>query len=438
LRALGIDVRDAQGNIRQLDEMLPELADKFSQFANGSNKAALAAALFGEEAGPKMLALLSRGKAGLEEIRRTLGSTYTQEDVERVRNYQLVIANLQVAFEQFFGEIARAAGPTLTNILRQLTEYISRVNNARAANERDSQMARAAADAYDAQAEAVRQTQAALDNLAGARARLAPEKYAAEEARLNAILETQKEKLNQLASALALLREGQFSPPAPSNNLPQAPKLDPFALEKAQLALDRIMERLSGQRDIFDSINLSWEEHSRVVQQALAQIDRTYEQGHRREAARHRLAMEQRRQEQQGMLDTATAAANAITALWPKQKGAAIAAAIINTAVGVTNALKQGVPPWNFAQAALIAAAGAAQISQIRSTSETGASSTTAPTPTAEAVPTEEAGPSRSLFIQGVDPAAFFSGRQVEELIRSINTEVQNGATLIATRNLPI
>jgi hypothetical protein len=44
----------------------------------------------------------------------------------------------------------------------------------------------------------------------------------------------------------------------------------------------------------------------------------------------------------------------------------------------------------------------------------------------------------RALFIQGLDPAALFSGRQVEDLIRAINTEVQNGATLISTRNLPI
>jgi hypothetical protein len=417
--------------------MLPELAERFGQFANGSNKAALAAALFGEEAGPKMLALLSRGKDGLEEIRRTLGSTYTAEDVERVRNYQLVVANLQISFEKFFREIARAAGPTLTSILRQLTEYISRVNDARAANERDSQMARAAADAYDAQAEAVRQTQAALENLAGARNRLAPDKYAAEEARLNTVLDAQREKLNQLAAALTLLREGQFSPP-PAPEGPQAPKMDPFALEKAQIALDRIMERLSGQRDIFDSINLSWEEHSRVVQQALAQIDRAHEQGHRKEAVRHRFAMEQKRQEQQAILDTASEAARAITALWPKQKGAAIAAAIINTAVGVTNALRTGVPPWNMAQAALIAAAGAAQIASIRSTSEDGTGSTTAPTPSAAPAEAQEASPSRSLFIQGVDPASWFSGRQVEELIRSINTEVQNGATLIATRNLPI
>ena len=72
------------------------------------------------------------------------------------------------------------------------------------------------------------------------------------------------------------------------------------------------------------------------------------------------------------MLAVASQAAQTITALWPKQKGAAIAAAIINTAVGVTKALTLGAPPWNFAMAALVAASGAAQIAAIRSTGEDG------------------------------------------------------------------
>lgn len=419
LRALGVEVRDAQGNIRQLDELLPTLAERFSQFANGSNKAAISAALFGEEAGPKMLALLNKGKDGLEEIRRTLGSTYTAEDVERVRSYREALASLQVVFEKavitiarFFDAFMRHRGamPGAEGEVERLTEAVRR------------------------QEMRVRSLSEVMDSSMRLRGRIAQgDKDAHERAQV-----TLEDLRGQLAAeqALAAMRESAYG--QRQRQVQQAPAMDPFALEKAQIALDRIMERLSGQRDIFDSINLSWEEHSRVVQQALAQIDRTHEQGHRREAARHRLAMDQRRQEQQSILDTVTATANAITAIWPKQKGAAIAAAIINTAVGVTNALKQGVPPWNFAQAALIAAAGAAQIAQIRSTSETGGSSTAAPTPTAAPVEAQEAGPSRSLHIQGVDPASWFSGRQVEELIRSINTEVQNGATLISTRNLPI
>jgi hypothetical protein len=134
------------------------------------------------------------------------------------------------------------------------------------------------------------------------------------------------------------------------------------------------------------------------------------------------------------MLQTASTAAQAITALWPKQKGAAIAAAIINTGVGITRALTTGFPPWNIAQAALIGAMGAAQIAQIRSTNEDGSGGVTSPTAPAAAPES----PATSLYIQGVDPGALYGGRQLEELIRNINAAVGNGVTLISTRNLPI
>jgi uncharacterized membrane protein YgcG len=71
------------------------------------------------------------------------------------------------------------------------------------------------------------------------------------------------------------------------------------------------------------------------------------------------------------MLDLASATASALTQIFGENKAAAIASAIINTAVGVTKAM-QLPPPFNFAQAALIAATGAAQIAAIRSTSKGG------------------------------------------------------------------
>jgi hypothetical protein len=150
-----------------------------------------------------------------------------------------------------------------------------------------------------------------------------------------------------------------------------------------------------------------------------------------------------RRQEQQAMLDTATMAAQALTALWPKQKGAAIAAAIINTAVGVTRALATLPPPWSFAQAALIGAMGAAQIAQIQSTNADGTGAAVAAAPSATAAPAPAEAPEgaqsgRSLNISGIDPAAIFSGKQLQELIGAINQEVRNGVTLISTRNIPL
>lgn len=65
----------------------------------------------------------------------------------------------------------------------------------------------------------------------------------------------------------------------------------------------------------------------------------------------------------------ATEVGNALTTIFKGNKAASIAAAVINTAVAITKALSAYPPPWSFAMAALQAAAGAAQIAAIKSTS---------------------------------------------------------------------
>jgi hypothetical protein len=195
-----------------------------------------------------------------------------------------------------------------------------------------------------------------------------------------------------------------------------------------------MLERLQGTRSIFDEINFSWQEHSNVVQRVLSQIDKAHDQAHRRQAARYSFERTQQLRLQQQFMDTATVLGQTISALWPKQKGAAIAQAIINTSVGVMRAFATLDPPFSFITAALIAAQGAAQIATIRSTNEDGTgggASAPAPAP-------DTAASGRSLHISGVDPAHVYGGSSVRNLIEQINDEVRNGATLISTGTLPI
>ena len=67
-RDLGVDVEGAGGKLRSLEELLPEIADRFTQYENGPAKAALATKLFGAE-GEKLIPLLNKGSAGIAELR---------------------------------------------------------------------------------------------------------------------------------------------------------------------------------------------------------------------------------------------------------------------------------------------------------------------------------------------------------------------------------
>lgn len=64
--ALGISVKDAAGNMKTADDVFLEVADKFQNFADGPNKAAIALALFGR-AGAAQIALLDQGSTAIQQ-----------------------------------------------------------------------------------------------------------------------------------------------------------------------------------------------------------------------------------------------------------------------------------------------------------------------------------------------------------------------------------
>lgn len=127
-------------------------------------------------------------------------------------------------------------------------------------------------------------------------------------------------------------------------------------------------------------------------------------------------------------------------ALFALNKVAAIAQVALNTPESISDAFKWGNklggPPVGFAFAAV---AGAAQIAQLAAISSTsfggggasagagggGASSSTAST---QEAPADDRG--LNVSIQGFDRDTLFSGNQINELIKALNDELEDGAVL--------
>jgi len=65
---LGFDFRDANGNVKPLGELLPQISDAFARMPAGAQKTALAVQLFGRS-GLQMLPMLNRGSAALDKFR---------------------------------------------------------------------------------------------------------------------------------------------------------------------------------------------------------------------------------------------------------------------------------------------------------------------------------------------------------------------------------
>ena len=67
VKTLGFSFQDANGKVKPMGQLLPQIADKFAAMPDGADKTALAMTLFGK-AGNSMLPMLSRGSAGIKDL----------------------------------------------------------------------------------------------------------------------------------------------------------------------------------------------------------------------------------------------------------------------------------------------------------------------------------------------------------------------------------
>lgn len=67
LSKLGIAFTDQTGKVKPMNDLLPQIADKFKELPNGTEKTALAMKLFGRQ-GVDMIPMLSKGSEGLKEL----------------------------------------------------------------------------------------------------------------------------------------------------------------------------------------------------------------------------------------------------------------------------------------------------------------------------------------------------------------------------------
>ena len=76
---LGIAITDSNGKLRESDQVMLDIADKFQQMADGPEKAALAADLFGAKIGDELIPLLNSGGDAV----RNMGTSLTQEFADK-------------------------------------------------------------------------------------------------------------------------------------------------------------------------------------------------------------------------------------------------------------------------------------------------------------------------------------------------------------------
>lgn len=120
---LGIAAKDGEGNIRDLSEVLPEIAEKFAGLKTGAERSALAQQIFGRS-GTKLVPILSQGAAGVARLQKQfeeLGGGFSAEAIERADEYDDALLKLNFSFFGLKSLLATQVFPWLAKTVGELT-----------------------------------------------------------------------------------------------------------------------------------------------------------------------------------------------------------------------------------------------------------------------------------------------------------------------------
>lgn len=129
--SLGISVKDAAGNLRDVEDILPEVADRFKALDNETTETALAMELFGRS-GAELLEFLNRGSDGLKELgdeAQRLGGIIDGDTARAAAEFKDEIDKLRVATNGYFTVVARELLPALTDGIRELRLFTTQTEN---------------------------------------------------------------------------------------------------------------------------------------------------------------------------------------------------------------------------------------------------------------------------------------------------------------------
>lgn len=115
-RALNVEVKNADGTLRSNDEVLSDLADRFSSYADGAEKSALAQRVFGKS-GAEMIPFLNQGREGIEKLRQEaeqLGAIYGGALAKDAADFNDNLTKLKLSSE---AAAISVGGPLLSSLV---------------------------------------------------------------------------------------------------------------------------------------------------------------------------------------------------------------------------------------------------------------------------------------------------------------------------------
>ena len=118
---LGVGLTDANGKARETDAVMLDLADKFQQLPDGTEKAALASQIFGQRLGSELIPLLNSGGDAV----RNMGTALTQEFADKAAAFNDRLEVMQEKLVDMGIKITEALLPAIEAILPMIEGLVS-------------------------------------------------------------------------------------------------------------------------------------------------------------------------------------------------------------------------------------------------------------------------------------------------------------------------
>lgn len=126
-KAIGVAVTDSAGKVRSADEVFGDIAERFSSYADGANKVALANAVGGKSF-EKLIPLLNGGKEGLDASRKELeklGGVFTPELAKKAQEFNDNLTRLGFAAESLKIKVAGGLIDNLAQLSQEMVKGVS-------------------------------------------------------------------------------------------------------------------------------------------------------------------------------------------------------------------------------------------------------------------------------------------------------------------------
>ena len=129
-KALGADILDAEGNLKPMDEVIISLRDGFKSIDNLGQKAEIAKALFGQQQGSKILALLNQTDISVEKLFDTVRNSggISAETRKNMDSFALTTKVLGGNFEILTNQIGGAFISVLDPLAKLLNQFLTDIS----------------------------------------------------------------------------------------------------------------------------------------------------------------------------------------------------------------------------------------------------------------------------------------------------------------------